>query len=55
MQALKQKLSPGTEAEKTVEEISAAVRNSWERTAESYRLSRDNIERMRPAFSQCYK
>ena len=41
------------EAKKIVEEISAAVRSNWERLAVSYKLSRDSIERMRPAFSAC--
>lgn len=42
-----------TEAKKIVEEISAIVRNNWERVAISYKLSRESIERMRPAFSAC--
>lgn len=41
------------EAKKITEEISAAVRSNWERLALSYKLSRDSIERMRPAFSAC--
>lgn len=41
------------EAKKIVEKISAAVRSNWERLAVSYKLSRDSIERMRPAFSAC--
>ena len=41
------------EAKKITEEISATVRDNWERVAVSYKLSRDSIERMRPAFSAC--
>ena len=41
------------EAIKITKEISAAVRDNWERVAVSYKLSRDSIERMRPAFSAC--
>lgn len=41
------------EAKKIVEEISANVRDNWERIAVLYKLSRDSIERMRPAFSAC--
>ena len=41
------------EAKKIVEEISAAVGSNWEKAAVSYKLSRESIERMRPAFSAC--
>ena len=41
------------EAKKITEEISATVRDNWERLAVSRKLSRDSIERMRPAFSAC--
>ena len=41
------------EAKRIVEEISATVRDNWERLAVSHKLSRDSIERMRPAFSAC--
>jgi serine/threonine-protein kinase HipA len=43
------------EAEKVVAEISATVRENWERLASAYGLSRGNIEKMRPAFSACYE
>ena len=43
------------EAEKMVNEISATVRDHWERLAVEYGLSRGNIEKMRPAFSACYE
>lgn len=42
-----------TEAEKIVEEISARVRENWEKLAVKYGLNRGSIERMRPAFSAC--
>ena len=43
------------EAEKIVKEISATVRENWERIATSYGISRGSIEKMRPAFSACYE
>ena len=42
------------EAQKMVAEISATVRDNWERLASSYGLSRGAVEKMRPAFSACY-
>ena len=41
------------EAETIAKGISTTVRDNWERMAASYKLSRDSIERMRPAFSAC--
>lgn len=43
------------ESDKIVDEISTTVRNNWERLASEYGLSRDSIEKMRPAFSACYE
>ena len=42
-----------TEAEKIVEEISATVRDNWEKLAVKYGMNRGSIEKMRPAFSAC--
>lgn len=41
-------------AEKIVSEIQKVVRDSWERLAKEYGLSRGQIEYMRPAFNECY-
>ncbi len=42
------------EAEKTVKEILATVRDNWERLAVRYGLGRSDIEDMRPAFLEAY-
>ena len=44
-----------SEAESYAEEILATVKQNWERIAADYRLTRRQIEEMRPAFSACYE
>lgn len=43
-----------TEAKKYANEIINTVKNSWEKLAVKYGISRENIEDMRPAFHECY-
>ncbi|MBO5574187.1 MAG: type II toxin-antitoxin system HipA family toxin [Clostridium sp.] len=40
-------------AEKIIHDICSIVREKWKKTAESYGISRGNIERMAPAFRLC--
>lgn len=42
------------DAETMAKEIVSVVRNNWEKIAEKYGFSRAAIERMRPAFNECY-
>ena len=42
------------DAETMAKEIVLTVRNNWEKTAEKCGFSRAAIERMRPAFDECY-
>lgn len=44
-----------TEAEAYAKEILSTVRESWEKIAAGYGLTRRQIEEMRPAFSACYE
>jgi len=44
-----------SEAERQAREILTQVRENWERLARQYGLSRNEIETMRPAFSECYQ
>ncbi len=43
------------ETERQAREILTQVKENWERLARWYGLSRNEIETMRPAFSECYK
>lgn len=36
------------------DEIILIIRNNWERIAQNYGINREQIEKMRPAFSVCY-
>lgn len=42
------------DAETMAKEIALTVRNNWEKTAEKYGFSRAAMQRMRPAFDECY-
>ena len=42
------------DAETMAKEILLVVRNNWEKIAAKYGVSRAAIERMRPAFNECY-
>jgi serine/threonine-protein kinase HipA len=42
-------------AEAVASEIVLTVRDNWEKLAEKYGFSRSAIERMRPAFAECYQ
>lgn len=42
-------------AKTVAREMLATVRNNWERLAKEHGLSREQIEYMRPAFSECYR
>lgn len=46
---------PEEEAVQIVQEITATVRNHWENLATHYKITRGQIEEMRPAFHECYK
>lgn len=43
------------DAIRMADEITETVRQNWEKLAAKYRLSRGQIEDMRPAFSACYE
>ena len=43
------------DAKNYAEDILKAVRENWEKIAVDYRLTRRQIEEMRPAFSACYE
>lgn len=43
------------DAIRMADEITKTVRQNWEKLAAKYRLSRGQIEDMRPAFSACYE
>ncbi len=43
------------DAVKIADEITAIVRENWEKLAKKYNIPRGKIEDMRPAFSACYK
>lgn len=43
------------DAIRMADEITETVRKNWEKLAAKYRLSRGQIEDMRPAFSACYE
>ncbi len=48
----------GVEAKKAVEtvrSIASTVKENWQQLARKYEISRGEIERMRPAFSECEK
>ena len=42
------------DAEAMAKEIVFVVRNNWEKIAAKHGLSRAAIERMKPAFNECY-
>ena len=42
-------------AGRIVGEITAVIRENWERLAKEYGLSHSQIEYMRPAFGECYR
>ena len=42
-------------AETMAKEIVLTVRDNWEKLAEKYGFSRSAMERMRPAFAECYQ
>lgn len=44
-----------SEAESYAKEILATVKQNWKRISAGYRLTRRQIEEMRPAFSACYE
>lgn len=46
---------PESDAADYAESILKIVRDNWEKTASGYRLTRRQIEEMRPAFSACYE
>lgn len=43
-----------SDAEKYAKEILDVIRNNWNRLASEYRLSRRQMEEMKPAFRACY-
>ena len=43
------------DAEAVAKELVLIVRDNWEKLAEKYGFSRSAIERMRPAFAECYQ
>ena len=44
-----------SKAEALANEITETVRENWEKLAVQYKLSRGQIDDMRPAFSTCYE
>lgn len=43
-----------SDAEKYAKEILDVIRNNWNRLASEYRLSRRQMEEMKPTFRACY-
>lgn len=52
---LRRGLTAELAADRQAREILAQVKENWERLARQYGLPRNEIETMRPAFSECYK
>lgn len=43
------------EANKEINKITKIIKDNWEKLAKSYKLTRNEIEEMKPAFSFCYE